>query len=223
MIPVITISREFGSEGENIAERIAKTLGYHFVDKNVISDLLGQYGVVEFDREYETMPSFWERLISEREKSRDESVDMFNKVVRAIAHHGNVVILGRSGFEVLIDFADVLRVRLQAPFSVRVEEVMTQQKITREDAEALVKESDKVRMAYVEEFYRVPWEAIRAFDLVINTSKISPNNATAWVVNAVQAFVDCAETGKPMTRSIEVDPILAAAVSDKLRCKIAHI
>jgi cytidylate kinase len=168
VIPVITISREFGSEGENIAEKIAETLSYHLVDKNFISDMLVDYGVVEFDREYENMPGFWERLIGEREKLRDESVDMFNRIVSAIASHGNVVIVGRSGFEVLIDFADVLRVRLQAPLSVRVDEVMTQQNITHEQAEELVIESDKVRMAYVEEFYRVPWEAIRAFDLVIN-------------------------------------------------------
>lgn len=222
MIPVITISREIGSEGENIAERVAATLGYHFVDKKFIGDVLGEYGLVEFDREYETVPGFWERFKAQRGDDLETMVAMLNKVVRAMAHHGNVVILGRSGFEVLIDFSDVLRVRLQAPFSVRVEHVMAQQKITNEQAKAIVNESDKVRMAYAEEFYRAPWEAIHAFDLVINTSKISPDLAATWVVNAAKAFVISTETDKSITDSIDVDRVLAFAISERLNCHVAH-
>jgi len=222
MIPVITISRELGSEGENIAERVAATLGYHFVDKKFIGDVLSEYGLVEFDREYETFPGFWERFKAQRGNELETMVDMLNKVVWAMAHHGNVVILGRSGFEVLIDFSDVLRVRLQSPFSVRVEQVMAQQKITNEQAKAIVKESDKVRMAYVEEFYKAPWEAIQAFDLVINTSKISPDLAATWIVNAARAFAIGTETDKTTTDSIDVDSVLAFAVSNKLNCNVAH-
>ncbi len=222
MIPVITISRELGSEGENIAERVAATLGYHFVDKKFIGDLLSEYGLVEFDREYETSPGFWESFSARQEKEREVMADMLNKVVRAMAYHGNIVILGRSGFEVLIDFSDVLRVRLQSPFSARVQQVMAQQKITDEQAKAIVKESDKVRMAYVAEFYRAPWEAIQAFDLVINTSKISPDLAETWVVNAAKAFVIGTETDESITDSIDVDPVLALAVSDRLNCNVAH-
>ncbi len=221
-MPVITISREFGSEGDYIAEKIAQILGYHFVDKEFIGTLLKQYGLVEFDREYETLPGFWERFDAQRDKRRDVLVDMLNRVVRTVAQHGNVVILGRSGFVVLSDFADVLHVRLQAPVSVRVERVMAQQNITHEQAEAVVKESDSVRKAFVEEFYRVPWEAIQAFDLVINTGKISPDLASAWVVEAAKAFEPSPESDKPITRSIKVDPVLAAAISDELRCKITH-
>jgi len=222
MIPVITISRELGSEGENIAEKVAETLGYHFVDKKFIGDMLSEFGFVEFDREYETSPGFWESFSAQWEKERKDMVDMLNKVVRALAHHGNIVILGRSGFEVLISFSDVLRVRLQAPFSVRVEQVMAQQKITDEQAKAIVKESDKVRMAFVEEFYRAPWEAIQAFDLVINTSKISPDLAATWVVNAAKAFVIGTETDKSITDSIDVDSVLALAISNRLNCNVAH-
>jgi cytidylate kinase len=78
---------------------------------------------------------------------------------------------------VLGSFADVLHVRLQAPFPARVARVMAQQKMTAEQAEAAVKGRDKVRMAFVEDFYRVSWGTIHAFDLVINTAKISPDLA----------------------------------------------
>ena len=219
---VITISREFGSEGDTIAQQVAQTLGYHFVDQKFIGIILSQYGYVEFDKEYATLPTFWERFDAQREQQRDVMVNMLNRVIQAVAHHGNVVILGRSGFEVLGGFADVLHVRLQAPFSVRVGRVMAQQKISFEQAESVVKNSDKVRMAFVEEFYKVPWGAIHAFDLVINTGKISPDLAISWVTDIAKASMTSLEIDKPTTAYIEVDRILADAVSDVLKCNQVH-
>jgi cytidylate kinase len=219
---VITISREFGSEGEYIAQQVAQTLNYHYVDQKIIGILLGQYGYVEFDKEYAMLPTFWERFDAQREKQRDVMVKMLNQVIEAIAHHGNVVLLGRSGFEVLGRFADVLHVRLQAPFSVRVGRIMAQRKIPMEQAETVVKDNDKVRVAFVEEFYRVPWNAIHAFDLVINTGKISPDLATSWVINVAKTPVTSLEIGKRTTASIVVDRILAEAVSDVLKCEQTH-
>jgi cytidylate kinase len=142
--------------------------------------------------------------------------------VRAVAQHGDVVILGRSGFAILGSFADVLHVRLQAPFAARVARVLAQQTMTTEQAEAAVKERDRVRTAFVEEFYQVPWGAIQAFDLVVNTDKISPDLATTWVIDAAKAFVTGPAGDKPTTGSIEVDAVLAGAVSEELSCKQAH-
>jgi len=219
---VITISRYFGSEGDAIARKVAQTLSYHFVDQEFIGTILGQYGFVEFDKEYATLPTFWERFDAEREKQRDVMVKMLNQVIQAVAYHGDVVILGRSGFEVLRGFTDVLHVRIQAPFSVRVGRVMEQQKITSEEAELIVKSKDKVRLAFVEEFYQVPWGSVQAFDLIVNTGRISPDLATTWVIDAAKAAVTSLEIDKPTTASIKVDRILADAVSAVLGCKKVH-
>ena len=98
---VITISREFGSVGDDIGERIAQGLGYHFVDKEFIGDLLSQYGLVNFESEFETPPSFWEGFNAQRGQRRGAMVSMLNRVVQAVACHGDVVIQGRSGFAML--------------------------------------------------------------------------------------------------------------------------
>jgi cytidylate kinase len=219
---VITISREFGSEGDLIAQQVAQILNYHFVDQKFIGIILGQYGYVEFDKEYANLPTFWERFNAQREERRDVMVQMLNQVIQAVAHHGNVVILGRSGFEVLGGFADVLHVRLQAPFPVRVGRTMAQQKIPREQAESVVKNNDKVRLAFVEEFYRVPWGSIQAFDLVVNTGKISSDLAVSWVINAVKTPRAILENDKTTTADIVVDRILAEAVSEVLKCDQTH-
>jgi cytidylate kinase len=219
---VITISREFGSEGDSIAQKVAETMGYHFVDQKFIGTILGQYGFVEFDKEYATLPTFWERFDAQREKQRDVMVTMVNQVIQALAYHGDVIILGRSGFEVLNGYADVLHVRLRAPFSIRVGRIMAQKKITYEEAELVVKTNDKVRLAFVEEFYRVPWDSLQTFDLVINTGKIFPDLATTWVIDAASTFVNNMEIDKPTTTSIKVDRILEDAVCEVLKCNKTH-
>ena len=215
---VITISREFGSEGDVIAQQTSQRLGYHLVDHKFIEVILGQYGYVEFDKEYANLPTFWERF----DAQRDVMAKMLDRVIQAVASHGNVVILGRSGFAVLDGYSDVLHVRLQAPFSVRVRRIMEQQEVSFEQAEEIVKRNDKVRVSFVEEFYRVPWSAIHAFDLVINTGKVSPDLATNWVIDAAKALTDNLEEDKPTTESIVVDHIMAGAISDALKCHKVH-
>jgi cytidylate kinase len=219
---VITISREFGSEGDAIARKVAQALDYHFVDQKFIGTILTQYGYVEFDKEFSSLPTFWERFDAQREKQRDVMANMLNQVIQAVAHHGHVVILGRSGFEVLGGFADVIHVRLQAPFPVRVGRVMEQQGLSFEQAETAVKKSDKTRVAFVEEFYKIPWDSIHAFDMVLNTGKISPDLATNWLVDIAKVPVSSFEIDKPITDSIVVDRILAETVSEVLNCDHAH-
>lgn len=213
---VITISREFGSEGERIAHQVAHALDYHLVDQKFIGVILGQYGYVEFDKEYATLPTFWERFDAQREKQRDVMVNMLNQVIRAVARHGNVVLLGRSGFEVLGRFVDVFHVRIQAPFPLRVQRTMQQEEIPLEEAEALVRHNDKVRRAFVEEFYRVPWDSLHAFDLVINTGKVSADLATGMIVQAAQTLEFGPDASKRLLASIEVDRIMAEAVDEVL-------
>ena len=219
---VITISREFGSWGDSIAQKVAQTLNYHFIDQKFIGIILGQYGYVEFDKEYASLPTFWERFDAQREKQRDQTVAMLNQAIQAVAHHGNAVILGRSGFEVLSGFGDVLHVRLQAPFPIRARRLMEQQRISLEQAEAVVRQNDKVRVAFVEEFYRVPWGSIQSFDLVINTGKVSADLATRMIIDAATSFETSLEIDRPSVDSIVVDRILAEAVSDVLQCREMH-
>lgn len=214
---VVTISREFGSRGDIIAEEVARTLGYRLVDKALIGSLLSQYGLVAFEKDYDVLPSFRERFSAQKAQRREQMVKMLNQIVQAVAQHGNVVIVGRSGFAILQGFGDVLNVRIQSPLAIRVNRVMAKQNITAEQAEAIVKESDKARSAFVESFYKARWDAASAFDLVIDTGKVSQDMAAAWLVDAVKALNERSAGGGPTCKSIQVDPILAAAVAEALR------
>ena len=214
---VITISREFGSGGSVIAQKVSKALDYHLVDKEFIGEVLSQYGLVEFDKEYDSLPSFWEKFDAQKEARRDMMVKMLNRVVRAVAHHGNVVILGRSGFVILDKYIDVLHVRVKAPFYFRVRQVMRQQNITAYQAEDMVEQGDRVRTAFIKSFYGVEKDLTRSFDLLINTAKITPDLASTWIITATQALsAQEIESTVDTTASIEVESILATAVAEKL-------
>lgn len=218
---VITISREFGSGGDLLAEKVAHALGYHLVDKAFVSAVLGQYGLAEFDSEYEKQPGFWEGFDTEKAERRDTMVRMLNQVVRAVARHGNVVILGRSGYAILAGLADVLHVRLQAPLEDRIELVRNEKNTSLLEATALVKEKDKVRKAFIESFYRVPWESSHAFDIALNTSRIPVDVATDWVIQAAKLpprNLDIRMTSK----QLEVDSVMQQTVSEKLKCEVEH-
>ena len=85
-----------------------------------------------------------------------------------------------------------------------------------------MKENDKVHLAFTQEYYKIPWDAIHAFDLVINTNKVSPDLAVTWVVDAVKALGSAKNVGRPTLGSLEIDPILKKTVTEALKCQTTH-
>jgi len=216
---VITISREFGSDGSYIAEKVAQALGYHYVDKKTMEDVLAQYGFVGFEKEYDEAHGFWARF----DARTVEMVKMLNRIIQAVAQHGNVVILGRGSFAILGGYADVLNVRIQAPLPIRRARVMTQQKIAEpEQAEAIIKEADRVRATFIESYYGVQWDVASAFDVVIDTGKVAPDLAVTWLADAARPMQAGTAGEVRTTSALEVDHILASAVSAVLKCQETH-
>jgi len=202
-----------GSQGRYIAERAAQSLGYHFVDKRTIEEILSQYGFADFRQEYDAASSFWTRFDSHRA----DMMKMLDRVVQILARRGDVVILGRGSFAVLGGLADVLNVRIQAPLPLRVKRVMARQKISEPDvAEAAVKESDSLRAHFIESFYKVRWDTAKNFDLVIDTGKVPPELAITWLVETVKALNGRQGDAERTTSTLEEDRILANVVAEVL-------
>lgn len=211
-MPAITISREIGSQGDTIAEQTAKRLGYQLVDKNTIEKVFVQYGFIDFKETYDET-GFWARF----DPHRAEMISMLGRVIEAMVQHGNVILLGRGGFATLKSYADVLNVRIQAPFSLRVKHVMEDQAFDdRYKAEEFVSESDRVRKEFVEAIYGKQWDSVSAFDLVIDTRKVSPEMAADWLEAAAHRLSNLEPGDAPTTRSLEVDPVMRDAIAQAL-------
>lgn len=211
---VITISREVGSLGTTIGMRAAELLGYRYVDKKAMEKVLQQYGFVQFDELYRSTPGFWAGL----DDSNLLMISMLNQVIQALGQHGDIVLVGRGGFSVLGDYADVLNVRAQAPLALRVQRVMAREGVAdHQAAEDQVKANDAARIAFLQTFYGLHPDAAGAFDLVVDTGAISAEMAASWVVAATQALDQREGKAGSTTQQIEVDPILAKTVAEVLK------
>ena len=210
---VITISRELGSGGNDIARQVAEALGYELADKKTADAIFRQYGLTKFDDLYNSAPSFLDILNADNLLL----VSMANEITEALARRGNIVIVGRAGFAVLTDYADVLNVHIQAPFADRVRRLMAEDGLTdAQAAEEQVKDDDKVHSTYVQRFYNKQWDEPSSFDLVLDTSAMSDESAVQQIVEAAKALGQKTAAGSPTTTSIEVDPVLADAVEQAL-------
>ncbi len=208
---VITISRELGSGGFDIAQQVAKNLGYEFVDKRTTDSIFRQYGLTKFNDLYRSAPSILDLINADNLLI----ISMSNEILEALAQRGNVVILGRVGFAILGGYADVLDVRIQAPVADRVRRVMAREGLTDpQAAEERVREDDNVHRRYVQMFYNKNWGEPSNFDLILDTGSVSIATAVKLIVEAARAL-EQKTPGKDavVTASIEVDPVLADAVA----------
>jgi cytidylate kinase len=210
-MPVITVSRELGSEGSEISRQVAVSLGYQFVDKQTTDAIFRQYGLTRFDDLYNSVPSWLDLLNADNLLL----VSMANEIIEAVAHRGNVVIVGRAGFAVLAGLVDVLNVRIQAPFSERMQRVMERGGLADLDVAAeRVKQDDEVHGKYIQRFYNKQWDDPANFDLVLDTGSLSEDEAVQQIVQAVRNLGQKAQPkDAPTTLSLQVDPVLADAVA----------
>ena len=222
---VITISREFGSEGSLIAEKAAQALGYHLADKATIEAILRpEYGTSEFLREYGAAPGFWDRFDLHRMDRRQQMIEALNKAILALARHGHTVIVGRGGFSVLEGLADVLHVRVQAPLPVRIQRVRELPEAgVASRAERFIQENDRVQKAFIESVYGVPWDSAKRFDLVLDTGKLALDTAVAMLLLAVKALDAAPPKGLNLASSLGVDHIYAATIEELFHCAPASV
>ena len=99
----IAISRLIGSEAAKIARRVAEVLGYTLVNKNILEGIFRQYGLEKFGELYTSPPNVWDLANAKNLLI----VSMLNDTMEALAHRGDMLILGRGGYASLSKYADV--------------------------------------------------------------------------------------------------------------------
>jgi Cytidylate kinase len=209
---VVTISREYGSAGSEVARKVAELLGYHLVDKAKIGKILAGYGLVDFETTYETEAGIWSAF----DTNLRTVVNMLERIAFAVARHGHSVLLGRGNYVALFGRPGVLNVRLRAPFEWRVRRIMEERGFKdRQLAEEAVREGDKIRSSFVSSVYGIRWDSMEKFDLVIDTSRIDPDLAAEWIVAAAKSMPE----PKGKADLGERDSVLDEAVQNELGCK----
>jgi len=181
----ITVSRQLGSRGTEIARDVADRLGYRMVWREVINDAARRAGAPEVALAAIDFLGLFE-LHPPPEACRAYRLAV-REVIEGLAAEGEVVIVGRAGQVVLAERSDVLHARIIAPPDVRVLRVAANQQIPSEAARAQIEQSDRTRRDYLQCAHDVDWNNPRLYDLVLNTERMSVRSCVDVVCQAALA------------------------------------
>jgi cytidylate kinase len=165
---IVAVSREMGSGGYEVAAAVAKALNFQYVDREILLRAAQSHGVPEekitdvADRRL----SLWERFDEEKRRY----LIFIEAAYYSFAEQGNLVTAGRSGPFFLRDVSHALRVRIMAPFDVRVKRVMAQEKVDMRTATARVKNYDRELAGRIDYLFGLDWTKPDHYDVVINTA-----------------------------------------------------
>jgi len=186
MIKIVTVEREYGSGGGEIAQRLAQRLGWRLWDQELTEEIARladcPKSVVE-GREERNDPLYYRLFKSFMRGSYEGSINAHKlkmvdsecivkfteRVVRQAASGGNCVIVGRGSQHFLADRDDTLRVFLYAPANDKVHRVMARGKSEQEAIE-LVETVDRERTDFIQKYFHVEWPTRELYHLMLNSS-----------------------------------------------------
>jgi len=187
---VITISRQLGAGGEETAEFLAGKLNYRLLDKEIVEEIakkssrldevLREMDEAGFTWVEETMNSIFSPGLRIPTK---EFFKHLCEVVLISASYGKVIFIGR-GANLILKEPEIFRVRLVAPYELRVQRVQESEKISQKEAEKLIKESDKRRSIFIKSYFKTNLDDATIYDLVLNTEWLTIAEAADLLVNA---------------------------------------
>ncbi|MGH8065626.1 MAG: cytidylate kinase family protein [Candidatus Entotheonellia bacterium] len=183
---IITIARQMGSLGNEIAADVAQRLSYTLVDQAKLQEAAEAYGMLksELEEVHEKRPTLVTRYLTMRHRAY---LDMIQTIIYQYARADDVVILGRGATVLLSDVPSALHVNMFASFERRVEVVMAREGIARPLAEQIVRENDQDRAGYMRYLFDRDWMDPLLYDVMINTNVVTREHACELIVEAAHA------------------------------------
>jgi cytidylate kinase len=214
IMAVLTFSREFGSDGDVIARRVSEALGYKYIDKDIIEEVLVKYGLVAFADLYDSEHGLWGRFDSEKKRI----VTMLEKAIKTFARLDNCVIVGRGAFVVLQDYDNVLNISVKAPFEKRVKRIMIAKELDDPmEAAEFVKQHDKIRRSFLQTFYSIKYDEMTWFDMCFDLKLINADSASDWIVKVVKELESRVVSEEHDVKNITEDKIMSSAIEEVMR------
>lgn len=201
--PAITISREFGCPGIALAQELAKTLSTRRSQdgKHVEWKALDKEIITKAANDINLTPNMVERLY--KEKSLGLFADLFKSfsdhyipsdvqvkktvagVVRAMAHEGHVVILGRGGVILTRDLPRSLHIHMYAPLEWRVERVKDMEKVKEAKARQMIDTIDRERI-YLRNFLAGEQTDKNIFDIHLNAERLTVHEMVRMITSVLE-------------------------------------
>ena len=203
MVNIITIEREYGCGGGDIAQLVANRLGWKLWDQRLTEEIARlancPKAVVEA-REEKNDPLYYRLFKSFLRGSYEGSINApklnlvdsetilktTRRVVEHAAEHGNCVIVGRGSQQFLKNRADTLRVFLYAPREHMVKRLLARGKSEKE-AEELVDSVDRERADFIQKYFNAEWPDRPVYHSMLNTA-IGDECVANMILTLVQTY-----------------------------------
>jgi CMP/dCMP kinase len=203
-LPILTVSRLYGSGGSEVAAIVAKGLGWSLFDNAVVDAVAARMGlsVAEVQAREERVPSLVERLtsamamgsqewmspIADAKRPTDEQlIEVTRHIIEEAIVRGPLVVVGRGTQEMLGEREDTLHVYCYAPRKALIARTMKRESMGAEEAARLVDETNKRRDQWV----RLHWERDRRahenYDLSVNTERLGIEGSAQLIVSAAKS------------------------------------
>ena len=203
-MPIITISRMYGSGGSDVAAALARELGWSLLDNAVIDAVAERTGLStsEVAAREERMPSFVERLSTAMTMTTQEMLtplanaklplseerllEVTHRVIEEAAARGPVVIVGRGAQEMLGSRDDLLGVFCYAPRESLIAYCMEHDHLDATEAAKRVDEVNKQRRDWVRANWKRDWIAHELYHLCVNTHLLGIEGAARIIADAAR-------------------------------------
>lgn len=187
--PFITVSRESGSGGRPIAEMVAKALKFELMDENIAEEVAKsakkRKGLIESvdEKSRGLVTDVIQSVLNPEYISDMTYIRHVTRVILIKAQKGKVVILGR-GANFMIPSDSGLRVRIQAPYGIRVKRAIKYEKIDFEKARDIIRKIDTERKEFVRQYFGKNISNANYYDLILNTEHMTLQDARDLILLA---------------------------------------
>ena len=203
-MPIVTISRQYGSGGSEVAERVAHALGWQLYDNAVVDEVAVRLGIsaAEVSAREERLPSLAERLASAISRSAPEMmptvgdaalspseeriVEVTGRVMQEAVQAGSAVIVGRGAQCLLATRTDAIHVFCYAPLDALAAYAVTNLGVKQDDARKKVTEMNARRGEYVKRHWKREWLDVSNYHLCVNTAWLGLDGAAELVTRVAR-------------------------------------
>ncbi len=188
--PVVTVSRQHGARGGEVARTLASELGLDLFDREVIQRIaesthLSERVVASLEADRDVLSDWLTSIATSNYLSPVEFWYHLSRVVGALAQHGGAVILGRAAHLVLGP-GGALRVLVVAPLETRVHTVAERDRVDEREARRRIVSVEAERKAFLMKHFHADFADPSTFDVVVNTAVLGVAGACAAIRTAVQ-------------------------------------
>ncbi|MCD8356620.1 MAG: cytidylate kinase-like family protein [Clostridia bacterium] len=195
---LITISRQFGSSGHQIAEQLSQSLDLPLFDKDSIAQAAKDYGmyarIMTEDHPTPTNSLLYSIAANMYSLSRsglsfEQQVSMAEEeTMRNLAKEGPSIFIGRAADAVFANHPNRISFFIHAPLEWRIERITKLYHITDSKAQSMIKQMDRKRATYYAERSDTPWGHAAGYHFSIDSSMLGTAGTTEQILTFLRAY-----------------------------------